>query len=81
MSEAFLVITRKTLGLDVERFKKDMDGEEVRARIAADQRRRASLGVDRTPAIFINDHRVPDTSFNPKALREAIDLAVNQKPH
>jgi hypothetical protein len=36
-------------------------------------------GVERTPAIFINNHRLPDTSLNRKSLQEAIDSAVNQK--
>jgi protein-disulfide isomerase len=65
----------KTLGLDLERFKKDMDGEEVRIRIVADQRRAAALGVDRTPVVFINDHQLPVTAFNPPGLHEAIDTA------
>jgi protein-disulfide isomerase len=69
----------QSLGLDVERFKIDMESDRVNTRIVADQQRAASLGVNRTPAIFINDHRVPDTSLNQKALQEAIDLAVNQK--
>jgi protein-disulfide isomerase len=71
----------KSLGLDVERFKIDMQSELVKTRIIADQQRAVSLGVDRTPAIFINDHRVPDSSLNQKALQEAIDKAVNQKAH
>jgi len=70
----------KTLGLDVERFKKDMDSDKVKARIVSDQERARSLGVDRTPVLFINDHRVPETSMNPPALHEAIDAALNASP-
>ena len=69
----------KTLGLDVERFKKDMDGMEVRARIVADQQRGASLGVDRTPVLFINNRRVAETSLNPPGLHAAIDAALSEK--
>jgi protein-disulfide isomerase len=65
----------KSLGLDVERFKKDMDGEEVNARIAADQSRGKALGVDRTPVLFLNDRQVPVTSLNPPALHAAINQA------
>lgn len=68
-----------SLGLDVERFTKDMDGEELRTRISADQRRGKSLGVDRTPVIFINDRQVPVTSLTPPGLHAAIDTALN--PH
>jgi protein-disulfide isomerase len=69
----------QSLGLDLERFKIDMESDQVNTRIVADQQRAASLGVDRTPAIFINGQRVPDASLNQKALQETIDLAVNQK--
>ena len=69
----------KSLGLDLERFKIDMESEQMKARIDADQQRAASLGVNRTPAIFINGERLPDSSLNQKALQEAIDAAVNVK--
>lgn len=67
----------KTLGLDIERFKKDMNGEQVKARILADQRRARALGVDRTPIIFINNRQVPATSLTPPGLHAAIDAALN----
>jgi protein-disulfide isomerase len=66
----------KSIGLDVERFKIDMTSEQVKARIIADQQRAASLGVNRTPAIFINGARIPDSSLNQKALQDAIDTAL-----
>lgn len=67
----------KSIGLDVERFKIDIESDQVKARIAADQQRAASLGVNQTPAIFINDERLPDSSLNQKALQESIERAVN----
>jgi protein-disulfide isomerase len=70
----------ETLKLDVERFKKDFDGEQVNARIKADKERATSLGVDRTPILFINDHQLPVTAFNPAGLHEAIDAAANPAP-
>src|SRR5437879_6476437 len=69
----------KSIGLDLERFKKDMDGEQVRARIAADQGRAKSLGVDRTPTLFINNRLVPVTSLTPPGLHDMIDTALNRK--
>jgi hypothetical protein len=53
-----------------------MDGEQAKVRIVADQRRGASLGVDRTPILFINDHQLPVTAFNPPGLHVAIDAAL-----
>ena len=66
-----------TLGLDVERFKKDMDAEQVRDRIKADQERGASIGVDRTPILFIDGVEIPFSSFNVEALHAAIDAALS----
>ena len=70
----------ETLKLDLERFKKDLEGEQVTARIKADKERATSLGVDRTPVLFINDHQLPVTAFNPPGLHEAIDAAANPAP-
>jgi protein-disulfide isomerase len=70
----------ETLKLDVTRFKKDFEGEQVTARIKADKERATSLGVDRTPVLFINDHQLPVTAFNPPGLHEAIDAAANPAP-
>ena len=66
-----------TLGLDVERFKKDMDTEEVKARIKSDQERGASIGVDRTPVLFIDGVQIPFSSFNVEALHAVIDAALS----
>jgi len=67
------------LQLDADRFKTDMDGDEVSRRIAADQDRGESLGIDRTPVIFVNGQKVPVTDHNEKGLREAIDKALAAK--
>jgi predicted DsbA family dithiol-disulfide isomerase len=70
-----------TIGLDVERFKKDMDRDEVKGRIKADQERSASIGVDRTPVLFIDGVQIPFSSFSDeKQLRGIIDAALSGKP-
>ena len=68
------------LGLDLDRFKADIDGEEVGKRIAADQDRGDSLGIDRTPVIFLNGERIPPTEYTDKGLRAAIDKALAATP-
>ncbi|HEY2102503.1 MAG TPA: thioredoxin domain-containing protein [Chthoniobacterales bacterium] len=65
-----------TLGLDVARFEKDRDGDQVKGRIAADEKRANALGVKTTPSIFINDKPVPSASFRPSALRATVDAAI-----
>jgi len=68
------------IGLDVERFKKDMNAEEVKARIKLDQERAASIGVDRTPFLFIDGVQIPFASLDEKDLRGVIDSALSGRP-
>ena len=67
------------LGLDLERFTKDMDGEEVAKRIAADDLRGASLGIDRTPVVFINGKKVEFSPQPEEGLRAEIAAALGAK--
>ena len=67
------------IGLNLERFKKDAGGEQVKAKVESDRKRGEELGVKNTPTIFINNESVPPTSLNPVALRAAIDAAVKDK--
>jgi protein-disulfide isomerase len=67
------------LGLDVDRFKKDMDSEEVNRRIAADEERGASLKIDRTPVILVNGEQITFSADPDKDIREAIDKALAGK--
>jgi len=66
-----------TLGLDVERFSRDMETQEVKTRIKLDQDRGASIGVDRTPFVFIDGVQIPFASLDEKELRVVIDAALN----
>ncbi len=68
------------LRLDISRFKTNANSEEVKARVAADQKRGAELGVKNTPTIFINNHQLPPTSLNPDGVRKAIDEALAEVP-
>lgn len=68
------------IGLDQERFKKDMESEEVKARIAADQERGVSMGVDRTPILLIDGVKIPFASLKYETLQGLIDDALNGKP-
>jgi protein-disulfide isomerase len=67
------------LGLNIDRFRKDMESEQAKARVTSDEQQALALAVANTPAIFINDHRVPPARLNPSALRIAIDAAMNEK--
>lgn len=67
------------LGLDLDRFKADIDGEEVTKRMAADQERGESLGIDRTPVLFLNGEKLLPTDHTDQGLRAAIDKALAAK--
>jgi protein-disulfide isomerase len=78
-SELFLNYA-KIVGLNTDKFQKDVDGEEVKERVAADQKRAAELGVRLTPTIFVNGKSVTGPSLNPNGLRAAIDAALKEAP-
>jgi protein-disulfide isomerase len=46
------------LGLDLPRFKADLDAQRYKARIAADKQEGDDVGVVGTPAVFINGRKV-----------------------
>ena len=66
------------LKLDVERFKTDMDSDEVKAPVEADQARADTLAIDRTPTLYINGRLLPALSTQSvEALHAAIDAELN----
>jgi protein-disulfide isomerase len=69
----------RSLQLDVERFNKDLGGEEVAKRIAADLERAAALGLGRTPVIFINGRRADLQGDVEKGLHGDIEAALGTK--
>jgi len=70
-----------TIGLNVDQFKKDMDGEKTKARVDADKARGESLGINLTPTIYINGQPVDPKDKNPEGVRAAINAALAGKPH
>jgi protein-disulfide isomerase len=46
------------LGLDMTRFKADLDAERYKARIEADKQEAEAVGVEGTPAAFINGRKI-----------------------
>lgn len=67
----------RNLGLDAERFARDLNGEEADQRVVADHERARSLGVKGTPTFFLNGRELPSTTLTGKDLRAAIDDALN----
>src|SRR5213595_4307710 len=68
-----------TIGLDVDKFKKDMDGEQVKARVEADRQRGQSLGIQITPTLFINNQPLDPKDKNTEGIRAEINAALEKK--
>jgi len=68
-----------TIGLDVDQFKKDMDGDKARERVDSDRALADFLGVKATPTLFINNRPVEPKDKNPEGVRAAINAALNEK--
>ena len=66
----------KQLGLDLDKFQKDMDAIEVHDRVAADQSHAQAIGVKTAPSVVINGYSVPNTEFSENGFRAAIKDAL-----
>jgi protein-disulfide isomerase len=68
-----------TIGLNVDQFRKDVDGDKAKERVDLDHARGDSLGVKLTPTLFINNQPVEPKDKNPEGVRAAIDAALAGK--
>jgi protein-disulfide isomerase len=68
------------LGLNIDRFKKDMESDKVKTRVDLDQHKGAELGLQNTPTIFINNRVVAPNAMAPADLRAAVDAAIKATP-
>lgn len=75
------VVYAEMLKLDVERFKTDMDSAEVKARVESDRAHGDSLGIDRTPTIYLNGRLMDYLSIRTvEGLHAAIEAELNGQP-
>lgn len=75
---AAFVDLAKQLGLDLDKFQKDMDNQDVRDRISADQEHAHDVGVKTAPSVIINGYNVPNTQFSEAGFRDAIKAALDK---
>jgi protein-disulfide isomerase len=68
-----------TIGLNVDQFKKDMDGDKARERVDSDRALADFLGVKATPTLFINNRPVEPKDKNPEGVRATINAALGEK--
>jgi protein-disulfide isomerase len=65
----------KQIGLDTDRFLKDLNGEAVATRIFQDGKRVHALNVVSTPTFYVNGQEAKDENWKPDGLREMIRQA------
>ena len=67
------------LGLDVQRFKADMERQDLADRVKADLLRGNSLGVKGTPTVYLNGRElVPGQLVTEDILRREVEAALGQ---
>ena len=70
-----LVQYAKTIGLDVERWQRDLASPEVQQQVAREMGEGRAADVDATPTIFVNGKRLTQRSLDD--FRQAIDGALS----
>jgi protein-disulfide isomerase len=66
----------KQIGINVDRYKQDVEGDQVAKRITQDGNRGHSLGVKGTPTVFLNGREVPFESLPADKLKVLIQVEL-----
>ena len=69
-----------TIGLNLDKFRIDIDSDKVKQRVDSDHSLGDSLGIKVTPTLFINNRPVDPQDKNPEGVRAAINAALAGKP-
>ena len=77
LGQAFYEQKAKEFGLDVEKFKKDMESQEVKDQVEADMKQAESLKVNATPAFFVNGIAVRG-AYPPEHFKTIIDRLLKK---
>ncbi|HCX30332.1 MAG TPA: disulfide bond formation protein DsbA, partial [Blastocatellia bacterium] len=67
------------LGLDTARFTRDMDNDQVKLRIAADEDAATKLGIQGTPTILIEGRELRPEVTTPEGIRKGIEVMLARK--
>ena len=69
----------KEIGLDVEKFKRDMEGRQVAGLIQADAQRAASLKYESTPTLVVEGQEFPTEKLSEDNLRLVVNRFLTGK--
>jgi protein-disulfide isomerase len=69
----------RQLNLNIDRFRSDLQSNQIDQRISADIQRGTSLGVTGTPTVFLDSHRLNYEATNTEGLRRGINILLERK--
>ena len=69
----------RELGLNVERFSREMDSPDVQQRIASDMQRGSGVGVTGTPTVYIEGQMLRYEATTPDGIRQGINFMLQRK--
>jgi protein-disulfide isomerase len=75
----FFLQYARNLGLDVDRFNRDLDSPAVAARVQADYQRGVAAKVEGTPSLFLNGRQLRPEAYTPEGLRMALDFMLGKR--
>ena len=75
---AFFETYARQINLDMERFRRDLGGQEADARVVADHNRARSLNVESTPTFCLNGRKLPPSAGTGRELRAQIERELNK---
>jgi protein-disulfide isomerase len=76
---ALFIQYAQELGLNADRFTRDLASPEVEQRIAADMQKGSSVGVTGTPTVFIEGQMLLYEKTTPDGLRQGINYMLQRK--
>ena len=69
----------RELGMNADRFSRDLDSPQVEQRISDDMQKGTSLGVTGTPTVFIEGHMLRYEATTPDGVRQGINYMLQRK--
>jgi predicted DsbA family dithiol-disulfide isomerase len=69
----------RELGLNADRFTRDLDSPEVEQRIAADMQKGTSIGITGTPTLLIDGNMLRYEATTPDGVRQGINFMLQRK--
>lgn len=75
---AMFVDYANQIGINADRFMRDLNGEAVSQRLFQDGKRSHALGVEGTPTFFINGKEAKGESWKPEGVRAMINEALRE---